>query len=311
MKKWVYLFKEGNADMILCRSRKSAERTLENIVPYIEGRLFLKVNRTKTTVSHISKIKYLGYAFYRRQKKCRFRVHPKSIKKMKDNLRILLGRNNGMGNKVREQKQKQFATGWVNYYAMTLKSFDKQDYENIPANIAVFKVDKTGWRPLAVNTRLSRLLGLSAENLANILSERPEALFREEELNKVRLMLYKGGITGGMYSEMIQVLTADGSWRWIDLRLNAVPREDGTFIFNFIFMIDGYTDVAGGGSYRRKNGQRMRFKVLHKVFHFKKRTGFHMCVGCGRCDAICPEYISYSDCVNRLGDAMKEVADNE
>ena len=104
--------------MILCRSRKSAERTLENIVPYIEGRLFLKVNRTKTTVSHISKIKYLGYAFYRRQKKCRFRVHPKSIKKMKDNLRILLGRNNGMGNKVREQKQKQFATGWVNYYAM-------------------------------------------------------------------------------------------------------------------------------------------------------------------------------------------------
>jgi len=119
---------------------------------------------------------------------------------------------------------------------MTLKSFDKQDYENIPANIAVFKVDKTGWRPLAVNTRLSRLLGLSAENLANILSERPEALFREEELNKVRLMLYKGGITGGMYSEMIQVLTADGSWRWIDLRLNAVPREDGTFIFNFIFM---------------------------------------------------------------------------
>lgn len=76
-------------------------------------------------------------------------------------------------------------------------------------------------------------------------------------------------------------------------------------------MIDGYTDVAGGGSYRRKNGQRMRFKVLHKVFHFKKRTGFHMCVGCGRCDAICPEYISYSDCVNRLGDAMKEVADNE
>ena len=54
--------------MILCRSRKSAERTLENIVPYIEGRLFLKVNRTKTTVSHISKIKYLGYAFYRHQK---------------------------------------------------------------------------------------------------------------------------------------------------------------------------------------------------------------------------------------------------
>ena len=55
----------GYADdcMIFCKSRKRAERTLENIVPYIEGRLFLKVNRTKTSVSHISKVKYLGYSF--------------------------------------------------------------------------------------------------------------------------------------------------------------------------------------------------------------------------------------------------------
>lgn len=104
--------------MILCRSRKSAERTLENIVPYIEGRLFLKVNRTKTTVSHISKVKYLGYAFFRNRGKCRFRVHPKSVKKMRDKLRILLDRNSGMGNEVREQKQRQFVMGWVNYYAM-------------------------------------------------------------------------------------------------------------------------------------------------------------------------------------------------
>ena len=31
------------------------------------------------------------------------------------------------------------------------------------------------------------------------------------------------------------------------------------------------------------------------------------CIACGRCDAICPEYISFSHAVNRLGDAMKEV----
>lgn len=51
--------------MILCKSTKSAMRTLENIMPYIEGRLFLKVNREKTKVAHISKVKYLGYSFYR------------------------------------------------------------------------------------------------------------------------------------------------------------------------------------------------------------------------------------------------------
>ena len=35
------------------------------IIPFIEGKLFLKVNRKKTKVAHISKVKYLGYTYYR------------------------------------------------------------------------------------------------------------------------------------------------------------------------------------------------------------------------------------------------------
>lgn len=81
--------------MIFCKSRKSAERTLARIVPYIEGKLFLKVNREKTTVAHISKIKYLGYAFYRYKGECRLRVHPKPISKMRNKIRELTARNNG------------------------------------------------------------------------------------------------------------------------------------------------------------------------------------------------------------------------
>lgn len=76
-------------------------------------------------------------------------------------------------------------------------------------------------------------------------------------------------------------------------------------------MVDGFTDVAGGGSYRQKNGQRMRFKVLHKVLNYTQRYGCPMCVGCGRCDDICPEYISFSNCVNRLQDAVREVSQND
>lgn len=76
-------------------------------------------------------------------------------------------------------------------------------------------------------------------------------------------------------------------------------------------MVDGFTNVAGGESYRKKNGQRMRFKVLHKVLDYKQRNGYHMCVGCGRCDDICPEYISFSNCINKLQDGLKEVANND
>ena len=64
--------------------------------------------------------------------------------------------------------------------------------------------------------------------------------------------------------------------------------------------IDGYTDMAGGHGFRQSQGDRMRFKVMHKIYDFEKRFGYPMCVGCGRCDDVCPEYISYSNCVNRL-----------
>lgn len=104
--------------LIFCKSKKSAERTLENILPFIEGKLFLKVNRKKTKVSHVSKVKYLGYSFYRYKGKCRFRVHPKSVAKMKDKIRQLTDRNNGMSNAIREEKYEQYVRGWVNYFRL-------------------------------------------------------------------------------------------------------------------------------------------------------------------------------------------------
>ena len=104
--------------MIFCKSRKSAERTLNNIVPYIEEKLFLKVNRNKTCVAHISKVKYLGYSFYRYKGKCRLRVHPKSVTKMKNKIRELTDRSNGWGNEYRALKLTQFIRGWVNYFGM-------------------------------------------------------------------------------------------------------------------------------------------------------------------------------------------------
>jgi len=70
--------------------------------------------------------------------------------------------------------------------------------------------------------------------------------------------------------------------------------------------VDGYTEMAGGHGFRKKHGDRMRFKTLHKVHDYNKRFGKHMCVGCGRCDDACPSYISFSSCVNKLSDLEKE-----
>lgn len=64
--------------------------------------------------------------------------------------------------------------------------------------------------------------------------------------------------------------------------------------------VDGYTEMAGGHGFRKTNADRVRFKVMHKIYDYEKRFGYPMCVGCGRCDDVCPEYISYSNLVNRL-----------
>ena len=47
--------------LIFCKSKRAAERTLESITPYIENKLFLKVNREKTSVSYVRGVKFLGY----------------------------------------------------------------------------------------------------------------------------------------------------------------------------------------------------------------------------------------------------------
>ena len=104
--------------VILCKSKRSAERTLTNIIPYIEEKLFLKVNREKTVVAYISKIKFLGYSFYENGKGGRLRIHPKSITKMKDRIKELTSRSNGWGDARRKETLKQYITGWVNYFKL-------------------------------------------------------------------------------------------------------------------------------------------------------------------------------------------------
>ncbi|MGL4853763.1 MAG: anaerobic sulfite reductase subunit AsrA [Lentisphaeria bacterium] len=65
--------------------------------------------------------------------------------------------------------------------------------------------------------------------------------------------------------------------------------------------VDSFTDMAGGHSFRKNGGERMRFKVMHKIHDHKKRfKEHHMCVGCGRCDDKCPVFISFANTVNNL-----------
>jgi group II intron reverse transcriptase/maturase len=104
--------------VILCKCRRSAERTMESIVSYIERTLFLKVNRVKSVVATVKDIKFLGYSFYQLKGEGRLRIHPKSVTKMKTRIKQLTSRSNGWGNERRKEALSLYIKGWVQYFKL-------------------------------------------------------------------------------------------------------------------------------------------------------------------------------------------------
>jgi len=119
LEEWGYRFVRYADDlMIFTKSKRAAERQYKRVSKFIEGKLKLKINKEKTRISKLNEVKYLGYAFYRVKGKCRFRVHPKSINRLKDKLRVITARSNGMSIEGRKAKLNQLIRGWVQYFKL-------------------------------------------------------------------------------------------------------------------------------------------------------------------------------------------------
>ncbi|MDR2138698.1 MAG: group II intron reverse transcriptase/maturase [Tannerella sp.] len=104
--------------LILCRSKRSAERTMVSIIRFIEEKLYLRVNKEKTKTGYVRGMKFLGYSFYVKSGKCRLPVHPKSYTRFKHTLKSLTGRSNGMGYEKRKSCLRLFITGWLEYFKL-------------------------------------------------------------------------------------------------------------------------------------------------------------------------------------------------
>lgn len=103
---------------IYVKTKKAAHRVMESISRYIEKDLKLKVNREKSQVDRPWKLKYLGYTFYPKKGEMGMRVHPKSIKRLKEKLKMVTSRSNAMSMEHRALRLKQIITGWVQYFKL-------------------------------------------------------------------------------------------------------------------------------------------------------------------------------------------------
>ena len=107
--------------VLLAKSERAYERLLESSTKYLEETLKLKVNREKSrtvSVFAIRNFKYLGFCFGKNGKGIYVRVHGKSWKRAKDNLRMLTSRSR-CGSIVKTMERiKEYMRGWLNYYSM-------------------------------------------------------------------------------------------------------------------------------------------------------------------------------------------------
>ena len=69
-------------------------------------------------MTHVNKVKYLGYGFYIVRGEGRLRIHPTSTRKFKDKIREITGRSNGMGVEFRKSRLNQVVRGWMNYFKL-------------------------------------------------------------------------------------------------------------------------------------------------------------------------------------------------
>ncbi len=99
---------------ILVKSQRAGERVLHSVSQYLQNRLKLVVNSTKSHVVKTNESKFLGFTF---RAGC-IQWHPKTLLKFKQQIRRLTNRNWGVSMKYQLFKTSQFIRGWINYFGI-------------------------------------------------------------------------------------------------------------------------------------------------------------------------------------------------
>ena len=104
--------------LIFVKSEVAANRVMASISSWIERKLFLKVNATKSKVVRPTRSKYLGFTFLKHGGE--WKVKPTSEKKAKlyENLREYLKRGKAIARPITEtiKRVNQIVRGWINYF---------------------------------------------------------------------------------------------------------------------------------------------------------------------------------------------------
>lgn len=101
---------------IYVRSKRAGLRVMESLRDFIEKRLKLKVNTSKSAVDRPWRRKFLGFTFIIYKGKVKRRIAPASLKRMKERIRELTRRKRTIGLDATVAELNQYLRGWRGYF---------------------------------------------------------------------------------------------------------------------------------------------------------------------------------------------------
>jgi len=101
---------------IYVKTRRAGERVMGSVKEFLEKKLKLKVNPKKSKVDRATRVKFLGFSFYKRKGEELIRVAKRSRERFREKLRRLTKRTRSGKLADIIQEINQYTMGWIGYY---------------------------------------------------------------------------------------------------------------------------------------------------------------------------------------------------
>jgi RNA-directed DNA polymerase len=114
---------------IYVKTRRAGERVMVSVKGFLEKKLKLKVNPKKSKVDRATRVKFLGFSFYKRTGEVLIRVAARSLERFRERFRRLTKRTRSGKLEDVIQQINQYTMGWIGYYwqANTPSVFEELD----------------------------------------------------------------------------------------------------------------------------------------------------------------------------------------
>ena len=104
---------------VFVKSKRAAERVLDQATKVLETDLRLRVNREKSVINPATVATLLGFGFYFTKAGVKIRIAPKAFKRMKDRIRELTSRKWSVSMEYRIQQLNRYVRGWMGYFRLS------------------------------------------------------------------------------------------------------------------------------------------------------------------------------------------------